>query len=35
MKTGNNKCSNNAECDKGILLNVTNQTDPSLWDIRQ
>jgi len=28
--TWNNKCSNKAECDNGILLKVTNQTDPSI-----
>jgi hypothetical protein len=35
MKTRNNKCSNKAECDNGIPLKVTNQTDPSIknWDI--
>jgi hypothetical protein len=26
----NNKCSNKAECDNGISLKVTNQTDPSI-----
>ena len=35
MKTRKNKCSNKAECDNGIPLKVTNQTDPSIknWDI--
>ena len=37
MKTWNKKCSNKAECNNGIPLNVTNQTDPSIkkenWDI--
>ena len=34
MKTWNNKCNNKEECDNGILLKVTNQTDPSIniWD---
>ena len=31
------KCNNKAECNNGIPLNVTNQTDPSIkkenWDI--
>ena len=32
------KCSNKAECNNGISLKVTNQTDPSIkkkenWDI--
>ena len=30
MKTWNNKCSNKAECDNGIPLKITNQTDPSI-----
>ena len=30
MKTWNNKCSNKEECDNGIPLKVTNQTDPSV-----
>ena len=30
MKTWKNKCSNKAECDNGISLKVTNQTDPSI-----
>ena len=37
MKTWNKKCSNKAECNNGIPLKVTNQTDPSIkkrkWDI--
>jgi len=27
MKTSNNKCINKAECDNGIPLKATNQTD--------
>ena len=30
MNTWNNKCSNKAECDNGISLIVTNQTDPRI-----
>ena len=30
MKTRNNKCSNKAECNNGIPLKKTNQTDPSI-----
>ena len=30
MKTWNKKCSNKAECNNGIPLKVTNQTDPSI-----
>ena len=30
MKTWNNKCSNKTECDIGISLKVTNQTNPSI-----
>ena len=30
MKIWNNKSSNKAECNNGILLKVTNQRDPSI-----
>jgi hypothetical protein len=30
MKTWNKKCSNKAECNNGIPLKVTNQTDPGI-----